>query len=220
MAQPSTPLAVVGSKYCISEFPVDLVIVRKAEALTAGNLIVTDILENVMFKLEVQWSLHDRRILLDPAGNPVVTLRQKIRTLHGRWQVFRGDSHDEKDLLFTAKTSSWAQFKTKMAVFLTNNMKQEVPDFSLEGSYSERSYIVYSGDGQSKSILAQMHKNIGSTMKSILLGKDNFIVTVYPNVDYAFIVALIAILDNINTTDEIMHASTATAATSSLLLLS
>ena len=41
--------------------------------------------------------------------------------------------------------------------------------------------------------------NKKNTVKSILIGKDNFMVTVYPNIDYAFIVALIVILDGINT---------------------
>lgn len=41
-----------------------------------------------------------------------------------------------------------------------------------------------------------MHKK--HTVQSVLLGKDKFTVTVYPNMDYAFIVALIVILDEIN----------------------
>ena len=42
----------------------------------------------------------------------------------------------------------------------------------------------------------QMHKK--HTVQSLVLGKDNFVVTIYPNVDYAFIVSLIVILDEIN----------------------
>lgn len=42
----------------------------------------------------------------------------------------------------------------------------------------------------------QMHKKY--TVQSIAFGKDNSMVTVYPNFDYAFIVALIVILDEIN----------------------
>ncbi|PPD95189.1 hypothetical protein GOBAR_DD07787 [Gossypium barbadense] len=38
--------------------------------------------------------------------------------------------------------------------------------------------------------------------ESVLLGKDKFMVAVYPNVDYAFVVALIAILDGINHDDD------------------
>lgn len=41
-----------------------------------------------------------------------------------------------------------------------------------------------------------MHKK--RTAESLLLGKDNFGVTVSSNVDFAFIVALIVILDEIN----------------------
>ncbi|XP_047331352.1 protein LURP-one-related 15-like [Impatiens glandulifera] len=199
----TSPIAVVGPQYCVSEYPVDLIIVRKALVLTTGNFSVTDVKENLMFKLQVQWSLHDSRILRDPSGKPIVTLRQKIRTIHGRWQVFRGDSHDEKDLLFTAKTTSWLQLKTNMDIFLVNNESEEYPDFRLEGSYSEKHGIIYYGDGQSKAILAQMHKK--ETAKSVLLGKHNFRVTVYPNVDYAFIVSLIAILDDIDMSNSLIN---------------
>jgi uncharacterized protein YxjI len=42
----------------------------------------------------------------------------------------------------------------------------------------------------------QMHEK--RTVKSVLTGKDNFMVTVYPNIDHAFIIALIVILDAID----------------------
>lgn len=35
------------------------------------------------------------------------------------------------------------------------------------------------------------------TVKNAILGKDAFGVTVYPSVDYAFIIALVVILDEI-----------------------
>ena len=41
-----------------------------------------------------------------------------------------------------------------------------------------------------------MHRK--HTAQSILLGKDKFMVTVFPNIDYAFIISLIVILDAIN----------------------
>lgn len=43
---------------------------------------------------------------------------------------------------------------------------------------------------------AQMHKK--HTLESIVLGKDSFEVTVYPNVDHAFVLALVIVLDEIN----------------------
>ncbi|KAK1283250.1 Protein LURP-one-related 15 [Acorus calamus] len=36
------------------------------------------------------------------------------------------------------------------------------------------------------------------TVTNVLMGRDTFGVTVYPNIDYAFVVALVVILDEIN----------------------
>lgn len=114
------------------------------------------------------------------------------------------------------------QLKTQLDVFLAANTKEDVFDFKIKGSWFERSCIIYGPDG--KTIIAQvikmfiesfvffclvlkmlklfflmglqMHKH--HTAQSLLLGKDTFGVTVYPHVDYAFIVALVVILYEIN----------------------
>ncbi|XP_027069133.2 protein LURP-one-related 10-like [Coffea arabica] len=188
------PLAVVGPQFC-APYPVDLVIVRKLLTLSEGNFGVTDVNGNIMFRVKGKlFSLRDRRILLDAAGNPLLTFQQKILTAHRRWKVFRGDASDDKNLLFSVKKSSLIQFKTKLDVFLASNTKEDVCDFKIEGSWFERSCTVYAGD--SSTIVAQMHKK--HSVQSVLLGKDTFAVTVYPNVDYAFIVALVVILEEIN----------------------
>ncbi|GMI89108.1 hypothetical protein like AT5G01750 [Hibiscus trionum] len=193
------PVSVIGPQYCFPH-PVDLAVVRKVLTITEGNFAVTDINGNIMFKIKGKFfSIHDRRLLTDAAGNPVCTLRPKLMTVHDRWQVFRGESTDEKDLIFTVKRSSMIQFKTKLHVFLGSNPKEDVCDFRVEGSWLERSCTIYSGE--SNTILAQMHKK--HSVESVLLGKDKFMVTVYPNVDYAFVVALIAILDGINNDDDV-----------------
>ncbi|KAG6745374.1 hypothetical protein POTOM_052039 [Populus tomentosa] len=97
-------------------------------------------------------SLHDRRFLKDAAGNTLVNLRQKIRTMHGRWEAFRGESKEKSDLLFTAKKSKLFQFKTELDVFLGNN-KGEVPDFKVKEGYSKSSRSILLGD--SNTMLAQ-----------------------------------------------------------------
>ena len=101
---------------------------------------------------------------------------------------------DSKDLLFSVKKSSLLQFKTQLDVFLAANSKEDVFDFKIKGSWFERSCTIYAADGTT--IIAQMHKKYSA--QSILLGKDTFGVTVYPHVDYAFIVALVVILYAIN----------------------
>lgn len=190
----TNPFAVISPQFC-APYPVDLVIARKLLKLSEGNFGVTDVNGNLMFKVKGKlFSLRDRRILLDAADNPIVSFQQKILTAHRRWKVFRGDSSDDKDLLFSVKKSSMLQLKTKLDVFLASNTREDVCDFKIEGSWFERSCVIYAGN--SSSIVAQMHRK--HSVQSIVLGKDTFGVTVYPNVDYAFIVALVVILEEIN----------------------
>lgn len=190
----ANPVCIIGPQFCCPH-PVDLAIVRKVLSMTDGNFGVTDVNGNILFRVKGAFlSLHDRRVLLDVAGYPIVSLRQKTFSAHRRWQVFRGDSSDSRDLLFSVKQSSLFQFKTKLDVFLANNTTEQICDFKVKGSWLERSCTVYAGE--SSTVVAQMHKK--HTVQSVLLGKDKFTVTVYPNMDYAFIVALIVILDEIN----------------------
>ncbi|XP_042513708.1 protein LURP-one-related 10-like [Macadamia integrifolia] len=200
MAQPSNypplsnPVVVVGPQFC-APYPVDLTIIRKVLSLGEGNFAVADVNGNIVFKVkDTLLSLRDRRVLVDANGNPLLSMQQKILSAHRRWQVFRGDSSDSKDLLFSARKSSMIQFKTELDVFLAANTKEEVCDFKIKGSWLERSCTIYVGD--SFNVIAQMHKK--HTVQSIVLGKDTFTVTAYPNVDYAFIVSLVVILNEIN----------------------
>ncbi|KAL1360105.1 protein LURP-one-related 15-like [Arachis hypogaea] len=184
---------IIGPQYC-APYNVDLAIVRKVLTL-ADSFSVTDINGQSPFTLKGSLlTLQDHRVLLDAAGTPVVTLRRKLMTAHDRWHVFRGDSSDMKDLIFSLKRSSLFQLKTELDVFLAHNTEEKVCDFKVKGSWFERSCVIYAGE--SLNIVAQMQKK--DTAQSIMFGKDNFMVTVYPNVDYAFIVALIVILDKIN----------------------
>lgn len=190
----ANPIAVVSPQFC-APYPVDLTVVRKLLTITDGNFAVTDINGNIMFKVKGKLlSLRDRRVLLDTSGLPVLSLQQKILSAHRRWEVYRGDSSDSKNLIFSVRKSSMLQFKTKLDVFMAANTKEDVCDFHIEGSWLERSCVIYAGE--SKTIVAQMHRK--HNVQSVVLGKDTFAVTVYPNVDYAFIVALVVILDEIN----------------------
>ncbi|CAJ1948288.1 unnamed protein product [Sphenostylis stenocarpa] len=190
--QQHQPSGIINPKYC-APYNVDLAIVRKVLTL-ADSFSVTDVNGKIVFNLSASlMTLHDHRLLLDAVGKPIVTLLRKKMTTNDRWQVFRGESTEMKDLIFSVQRSSLFQLKTKLDVFLANNTKEKVCDFKVKGSWFERSCVVYAGE--SLTIVAQMHKK---HIQSIALGKDDFVVTVYPNIDYAFIVSLILILDEIN----------------------
>ncbi|WMV45183.1 hypothetical protein MTR67_038568 [Solanum verrucosum] len=187
-------LEVIGPQFC-APYAVDLSIVKQVMTLKDGSFQVLDVNENVVFSIKGKvFSLRERRVLVDGAGNPLITFQQKLLTAHNRWQAFRGESTDPKQLLFSVKKSGLLQFlKTKLDVFLATNTKEEVSDFKIEGSWMEKSCVIYASNSTE---VAKMHKK--RTAESLLLGKDNFGVTVSANVDFAFIVALIVILDEIN----------------------
>ncbi|CAL5211188.1 unnamed protein product [Lathyrus oleraceus] len=186
--------SIIGPQYLVPHY-LDLSIMRKVTTLT-DNFIVTDINGKIFFNLKSSLiSLHDHRLLLDATGKSVVmTLRRKVMKGHDRWEAFRGESTEVNDLIFSVKRSLMFQTKIKLDVFLANNMKEDISDFKVKGSWFERSCVVYAGD--SHNIVAQMHKK--DIVQSVEYGKDNLMVRVYPNVDYAFIVAVIMILDEIN----------------------
>ncbi|EPS73959.1 hypothetical protein M569_00797 [Genlisea aurea] len=187
------PMAVISPQFCMG-YPIDLVILRQLLSLSDGNFIANDVNGNNLFRTRRRiLSFKDRHVLLDAAGNPLVTFQKKMLSAHGRWKVFRGESTEEKDLIFSVKKSSLFQIKTKLHVFMAPNTSEEFPDFRIEGSWFDRSCIIYDSNNV---VVAQMHKR--HTAQSILLGRDTFGVTVYSNVDYAFVVALIVILQEIH----------------------
>ncbi|XP_015170039.1 protein LURP-one-related 15-like [Solanum tuberosum] len=105
---------------------VDVVISRKVKTLRYEEFVVSDMNGNFVFKVKgTSFGWHDKRVILDDADNPLITLKQKILTQHLRWNAFKEESTDEKDFLFTIKTTTIFQWKTELAVFLANNNSKE-----------------------------------------------------------------------------------------------
>ncbi|RDX90137.1 Protein LURP-one-related 15, partial [Mucuna pruriens] len=148
----SPTTSVIGPSYC-APYPVQLEIVRSVNTVS-DEISVKDIKGNTVFNLErAPFSGHKRCILLDPTGNPIVTLRRKIMTAHNRWQVFRGKSDQTDELLFSVKRSNFFQLNTKLDVFLDGNAENKVCDFKVEGSW--RNGICDVSDVQSSNIVAK-----------------------------------------------------------------
>ncbi|KAF9684824.1 hypothetical protein SADUNF_Sadunf04G0158800 [Salix dunnii] len=187
------PVVVIGPQY-LAQYPVELAVSTKLWTLGENDFNVSDINGTLIFQVKKKLlSLHDRRFLKEAAGNTLVNLKRVIMSIHQTWEVYRGESDEEKDKLFTVEKSNLFQLKTELDVFLASN-KGEVPDFKIKGEYGESACSVLLGD--SKTMIAQMHKR--HSLASAILNPDSLGVIVYPNVDYAFIVALVVILGRIN----------------------
>ena len=72
------PISVVSSQF-LASFPVNLYISEKSWTFKEGAFTVTDVDGKIMFKVQGSiLSLHDTRKLLDSAGTPMLTFRQKV----------------------------------------------------------------------------------------------------------------------------------------------
>lgn len=74
--------------------------------------------------------------------------------MHSTWKVYRGDSNDSRDLVFTVQRSSLFQFKTQLDVFLASNISKDKRDFKIKGSWSENSCTISAG--KSSTVIAQV----------------------------------------------------------------
>ncbi|XP_047335445.1 protein LURP-one-related 15-like [Impatiens glandulifera] len=126
-----------------------------------------------------------RRLFLPyPAGNTILTLQQSGMNMHSRWEVFRGDNTEYKNLLFSVKRSSMFLINTEYDIFMATNPKEN--DFCDFKICKNKIYV-----GNTKNIvIAQMHNHIGFM-------SNKYLVNVYTGVDYVFIIALVVIYEEI-----------------------
>ncbi|XP_019186307.1 PREDICTED: protein LURP-one-related 15-like [Ipomoea nil] len=188
------PLVVISPEYCAPHH-LQISIKKKLHFLAGNGYEVKDAASSrILFKVEnIPTFFNSKVVVFDPAGNSIITLRRKAFTWRTRWKVYRGESKEEKDFIFSARTSSAFQFTTNLDVFLAGNTSEQVCDYKMKTSFAQSTCDIYVKP--SSTLIAQMQKKV--TAGSIFLGKDNFMVTLQPNVDQAFIVALIVILQEI-----------------------
>ncbi|KAF5203635.1 Lurp-one-related [Thalictrum thalictroides] len=190
----SNSIQVIGSKYCSQYGPVDLAMVKKITNIIYSDYVVSH-QDNKTIKFYVRRdcdSIHQEFVLRDYADEPLVTIRKKIFTTQERWQVYRGPNTDDKDLLFSV-TKSWMKH-VALNIYLSFNIIEDVCDFKIaENWLSKNTCDVYMGDN----IIAQIQKKeiLGNNR---LFENDKLMLNVYPYVDYAFIVALSVIANEMD----------------------
>ncbi|KAJ0442339.1 putative tubby-like protein [Helianthus annuus] len=193
MAQPVdepavTPVCVIGPEFIIPN-PLEVIV----ETNSKGSLLVTDINHKVMLKAkECNTIFHHQLLLLHADDRPIAMVRDKLMTGHKQWKVYLGDSIAKSDMIFSTQAAHVVGSRTNVHVFLANKKRKKDPwDFLIKGSWSKRNCTIYMGDVSN--IIAQMRTMEVSVNERFV--KDRFMLEVFANVDYAFVVALIAIVD-------------------------
>ncbi|KAI3703342.1 hypothetical protein L1987_73338 [Smallanthus sonchifolius] len=212
MAQPSDaplfpPFSVIGPQF-IAPYPLEIIV----DKYPCRHLVITDSNHKIMLKVKpYDTTFHRQRILLDANDKPIAMLQEKNLTMHSRWNVYRGESIADSDMIFSTQTEHMIQFKTNVSVMLANKASSNDDcDMRIKGSWSKGNCTIYMGD--SSTTIAQMHKPETSKY-----GKDKFTVTIQPNMDYACVVALLAIVDDIKNPDEKKDSSEAAEAVGNVM---
>ncbi|KAI3676261.1 hypothetical protein L1987_85865 [Smallanthus sonchifolius] len=96
--------SVIGSQFIV---PYELnVIVNRHKS---GDLVFTDKDEKIVFTITSR-----ERLPQDECGTPIAMLRAKNKTAHDRWNVFKGQSKADSDMIFSATTNDIIQNGTHM----------------------------------------------------------------------------------------------------------
>ncbi|KAG6468031.1 protein LURP-one-related 10-like [Zingiber officinale] len=184
-----SPAELVAARQFTVPYAVNLTLATTGGLFTPNDLYkVKDTNGDVVFMVKGV-SFSSRRLLLDAAGkNPLLTMKPKASSWHEAWRVYRGDSTSPNDLLFSVRKPKVFQWKDNFDVFLAANTDEASPgDFKII-SRSKKCTICI---GQTDEIIAQMHR------ETAFFARDKLEITVNPNQDFAFIVSLIVILEEI-----------------------
>jgi uncharacterized protein YxjI len=134
-------------------------------------------------------TIRDRRRLLDADGNQIATLHKALISMHDRSYINLGDSTDQDEAIASVQ-KVLLSFGHDLQVYLKEG-DGSTWDFKVSGDFLAHSFKVYSRDDQ---VAAEIGREIFNS-RHIFTGAETYQVKIQPNVDSAFIVALVALID-------------------------
>ncbi|BFI26723.1 hypothetical protein MPTK2_2g90010P [Marchantia polymorpha subsp. ruderalis] len=167
--------AIVGPQYCFPE-QVHLTVASHILQFNNGNFVITDDNGNTLFKLDdKRIHLRDRTVLRDASDSPVLSFRKKS-----------GDD------LFTLKDKHMIDHHEQ--TYEIQLQADYGPTFEVKGDFARRNYqIIFQGT----EVVAEVTKKHHFLATALTFGKNKYNVVVNPNVDQAFVAAIVTIMDAI-----------------------
>ncbi|KAG6526700.1 protein LURP-one-related 5-like [Zingiber officinale] len=197
----ASEVAVVGEKFC-SQAERELT-VRKTSIFFYGDGFAAydHATGDLVFRVDTYArsgspAFADRQILLmDPSGDPILTLRRKWPSLHQRWEAFLGERQEGQRPLFTVRRSSI--FGSDRSGFV---VEADSNGYRIEGCFAKRCCrVIYegcSGGGGGAAVVAEIKRKV-DTLSHVMFGRDVFSLCLHPHCDSAFAMGLVVVLDQI-----------------------
>mmetsp|Transcript_12007 Transcript_12007/g.36061 ORF Transcript_12007/g.36061 Transcript_12007/m.36061 type:complete len:222 (-) Transcript_12007:395-1060(-) len=136
-------------------------------------------------------SLRNKEVVYDAVGQPIATLHKKTLSMHGTWQIFKGESLDKSALVADIKPGLVDILGKTIKVYLNGS---EEPAFIIKGNFLGRSFEFTSGG---RTIAATKRQGALHSVSNFLSGQDTFTLDVQPGVDTAVLVMVTLVIDDI-----------------------
>ncbi|KAF8098852.1 hypothetical protein N665_0257s0062 [Sinapis alba] len=192
-------VSVVGEMFC-NPYTTELIVRRRRESLRRDRFDVFDLSDNLIFSVDGgTWNIRRKRVLRDATGTPLLSMRTKgIVTMKYKWEVYKGESTESEDLLFSVREPNLFSFRTSLDVSLPLQLQHSTdissiePDFRTYGRYIGSSFKLF--EPIHNTLLAEVVHDF--SWGGLIIGNYSFKVRVNPYVDFAFVIALLVIADD------------------------
>ena len=176
------PMAIVNKNFCLGQK------VRLYMRQNGDEAKIIDESDRVWFKLDGKaTSFKGKRDILDKNGKVVCALNKQLMSVRGIWNLYKGDSTDNKDRVATFEPKLFAD-KPEIKVYLSDGDRE--PDFAARGDFVKRCFDVsFLLEDQKEVVVARCQPMLAA-------GKtDSLMVTIGTNLDIAMVIAICVCID-------------------------
>lgn len=132
--------------------------------------------------------------------------------MRDQWNCYRASSSEEssagdksfprqRQLLFSMRKCSLVKGTDEAEVYMAlpsaAHGAQQVPSFTVQGSFWRRSCKIRSGDGEEVARITRKKAGAAAAAEVVTLGEDVFSLTVMPDADCAMVMAFVVVMDRI-----------------------
>ncbi|GLJ51331.1 hypothetical protein SUGI_1091440 [Cryptomeria japonica] len=189
----SSPHVYIDQRFC-STSPTHLTVWKKSLLFNGNGFTVFDSLGHLVFRVDNYASnVKSEVLLMDAAGQLLLTLRRKKWSLRKRWEALRGDPVRSEKPKFSVTKSLDFSNKTTANVFVDGSKQIKYCHYQMEGSLCKASCTILNKAGE---IIAQIKRKEAKC--DIMLGNDVLSLFIEAGVDQAFVMGLLIMFNQID----------------------
>ncbi|XP_072975884.1 protein LURP-one-related 8-like [Typha angustifolia] len=165
-----------------------LTVWRKSLLFNCSGFTVFDAKGNLVFRVDNYGSGRKGEVvLMDTAGKPLLTVRRKKLSLNDHWVIYNGEE-DVNPIFSVKRHMNLRQSKTLAHVTPCGGGA----GYQIEGSYSQRSCVVY--DDRRQRVAEIKRKEAAG---GVGFGADVFRLVVQPEIDTSIAMAIVIVVDQV-----------------------